>query len=117
MSSELFLKLSLGLASIPHPSPSSASFLSDSAHSRIQLALDHAWADSTLSKYRAVVTNFLSFCDSEHIPPAARCPASDLLLCAFAASRVGGVVTRGCRSGHRIRMGSVLMCSRTSIDG
>ncbi|KAG2741731.1 hypothetical protein P692DRAFT_201842220 [Suillus brevipes Sb2] len=62
MDSDLFLNLSL-------------------AHFRIRHALDHDWADSTLSKYRSVV--------SKHVPSLVRCPASDQLLCTFAASHVG----------------------------
>ena len=65
--------------------PTPLSFVS---RSRIQFALDHAWADSTLTKYRAIVTLFHTFCDSEQIPHGFRLPASEDLLCAFTASRV-----------------------------
>ncbi|KAG2737884.1 hypothetical protein P692DRAFT_201681785, partial [Suillus brevipes Sb2] len=65
--------------------------LSRNAESRILLALNSAWASSTLRKYHNVVTNFLDFCDSESIPPAERCPASEHLLCAFASSRMGSL--------------------------
>ncbi|KIJ09321.1 hypothetical protein PAXINDRAFT_87622 [Paxillus involutus ATCC 200175] len=75
------------LTLIPH-TPATPS-LSSSSLARVNHALDHAWADSTLSKYRNTVTQFLSFCDSENIPTGFRMSASEHLLCAFAASRVG----------------------------
>ncbi|KIJ07704.1 hypothetical protein PAXINDRAFT_89979 [Paxillus involutus ATCC 200175] len=56
---------------------------------KVNYALDHAWADSTLLKYRSAVNQFIAFCDSENIPNHFRIPASEHLLCAFAASRVG----------------------------
>ncbi|KAG1768279.1 hypothetical protein EV702DRAFT_1203366 [Suillus placidus] len=65
--------------------------LSALAHNRIHQALDAAWADSTLRKYRSVIWSFLLFCELEHIPPIARCPASEVLLCAFASSRMGNL--------------------------
>ncbi|EIW81307.1 hypothetical protein CONPUDRAFT_56296 [Coniophora puteana RWD-64-598 SS2] len=58
---------------------------------RVQLALDKAWAPSTCEKYNASVNAFHSFCDSETIPLPARLPASEYILCAFAASRIGGI--------------------------
>ncbi|KAG1774961.1 hypothetical protein EV702DRAFT_973859 [Suillus placidus] len=65
--------------------------LSRESEFRIQLALDSAWADSTHHKYRGVILSFLSFCDSELIPKNECCPASELLLCAFASSRMGSL--------------------------
>ncbi|KAG2138504.1 hypothetical protein DEU56DRAFT_697411, partial [Suillus clintonianus] len=63
--------------------------ISSLAHDRIQRALDAAWADSTLRKYRGAIHSFLLFCEQENIPPPERCPASEVLLCAFATSRLG----------------------------
>lgn len=63
--------------------------LSSGATAKVDLALAHAWTDSTLVKYRSAVELFLSFCDRENIPRALRLPASDNLLCAFIASNVG----------------------------
>ncbi|KAF8547565.1 hypothetical protein OG21DRAFT_1490117 [Imleria badia] len=70
-----------------------AQFLHLSAPStaKINLALSHAWADSTSAKYQSSLDCFLQFCKSEHIPPHLQLPASDDLLCAFAASKVGSV--------------------------
>ncbi|KAF9224482.1 hypothetical protein BS17DRAFT_828884, partial [Gyrodon lividus] len=65
--------------------------LSSSSTAKIAHALNHAWADSTLSKYCSVIAQFQSFCDHENIPPQLCIPASEHLLCAFAASRVGAL--------------------------
>ncbi|KAG2118613.1 hypothetical protein DEU56DRAFT_706492, partial [Suillus clintonianus] len=65
--------------------------LSNLANSRIQAALNAAWADSTLRKYRGSIHNFLLFCKHENISPHDRCPASKILLCAFASSRLGSL--------------------------
>ncbi|KAH7926293.1 hypothetical protein BV22DRAFT_966964, partial [Leucogyrophana mollusca] len=65
--------------------------LSQSADSNVARALGSAWAGSTLSKYALGVTAFLTFCDGENIPAGSRLPASEHLLCAFAASRVGEI--------------------------
>ncbi|KAG1721320.1 hypothetical protein EDD22DRAFT_962545 [Suillus occidentalis] len=63
--------------------------LSNATEARILLALNSAWANSTLRKYHSVVNSFLHFCDIESVPAADRCPASEHLLCAFASSRMG----------------------------
>ncbi|KAG2740383.1 hypothetical protein P692DRAFT_20754155, partial [Suillus brevipes Sb2] len=65
--------------------------LSRDSEFRIQLALDSAWADSTQRKYRGTIQNFLNFCDIENVPLQDRCPASEHLLCAFAASCMGSL--------------------------
>ncbi|KAF9226259.1 hypothetical protein BS17DRAFT_868094 [Gyrodon lividus] len=65
--------------------------LSSSSTAKIAHALNHAWADSTLSKYRSVISQFQSFCNHENIPPQLHIPASKHLLCAFATSRVGAL--------------------------
>ena len=62
--------------------------LSFASRARVQFTFDHAWADSTLSKYRGVVAQFQSFCDAENIPRNLRLPASEDLLCGFTASWV-----------------------------
>ncbi|KAF8449204.1 hypothetical protein L210DRAFT_3340666, partial [Boletus edulis BED1] len=65
--------------------------LSAPSTAKINLALSHAWAESTSAKYQASVDTFLQFCEVELVPPHLRLPASDNLLCAFAASKVGSV--------------------------
>ncbi|KAG1775838.1 hypothetical protein EV702DRAFT_1198742 [Suillus placidus] len=65
--------------------------LSALAHNHIHQALDAAWADSILRKYCSVIRSFLLFCELKHILPIARCPASEVLLCAFASSRMGNL--------------------------
>ncbi|KAJ6502990.1 hypothetical protein DFH09DRAFT_844939, partial [Mycena vulgaris] len=58
---------------------------------KLQHAIEHAWADSTLSKYASGLDAFLVFCDKEGIKKEQRLPANEFLLCAFAASRVGEI--------------------------
>ncbi|KAG2748062.1 hypothetical protein P692DRAFT_201693533, partial [Suillus brevipes Sb2] len=65
--------------------------LSSLTQQHIQGALDAAWADSTLRKYRSAIRAFLAFCDLENVPLTARCPASEVLLCAFTSSRMGAL--------------------------
>ena len=65
--------------------------LSSSSAAKVELALSHAWAGSTVSRYQASLEAFLRFCDSEQVPASLRLPASDDLLCAFAASKIGSV--------------------------
>jgi hypothetical protein len=52
----------------------------------VRLAINRAWADSTRSRYRSRLRQFLRFCDSEGIESHWCLPASELLLCGFAAS-------------------------------
>ncbi|KAJ7692861.1 hypothetical protein B0H17DRAFT_1132841 [Mycena rosella] len=64
----------------------------------MQHAIQHAWADSTLRKYGNSVARYILFCENEGIEKGKQLPASEFLLCAFAASRVGevaGVTARG----------------------
>lgn len=72
-----------------------------SSHSsaRVDLALSRAWADSTSAKYQASLGIFLRFCDSERVPASLRLPASDELLCHFAASKIG-LVSAGTVQGY-----------------
>lgn len=72
------------ISALQNPTP-----LSTRATARTHLALDHAWADSTLISYYSMVACFHSFCDEESIPHHFRFPASKDLLCAFAASWIG----------------------------
>ncbi|EIW81264.1 hypothetical protein CONPUDRAFT_73044 [Coniophora puteana RWD-64-598 SS2] len=65
--------------------------LSSLVSSRVQLALDKAWAVSTREKYTSAISVFLAFCSTELVPEPARLPASEYLLCAFAASRIGNI--------------------------
>lgn len=63
--------------------------LSEGAKLMVNIALGRAWADSTLEKYRNSLSHFHAFCDKEHVPSSLRLPASEFLLCAFAASSAG----------------------------
>lgn len=72
--------------------------LSKEAEQKLEKAVQNAWADSTLQKYGNSVDAYLRFCDKEGVTRAQRLPASEFLLCAFAASRLGeisGITARG----------------------
>ncbi|KIM73838.1 hypothetical protein PILCRDRAFT_80685, partial [Piloderma croceum F 1598] len=61
-------------------------------------------ASSTLAKYGDGVAHFHAFCDTQNIPYDCRLPASEFLLCAFAAASAGirsGAATRNDISGIR----------------
>ncbi|KAG2157552.1 hypothetical protein DEU56DRAFT_722559 [Suillus clintonianus] len=86
--------LSAALLDIPVPTPSrsqSTFHLSADANTRIDRVLSAAWADSTLAQFRHSISLFINFCDAEQVPFDSRCPASEDLLCVFAASRAGGL--------------------------
>jgi hypothetical protein len=51
--------------------------------------IKHAWQPSTLGKYEGGFNKFTAFCNRENIPTDRCLPASESLLCAFAASSVG----------------------------
>lgn len=82
-----------GTPKLFRPNPTS---LTIPAARRVDFAISNAWQDSTLIKYESGVKRFLAFCDHENIPTDLRLPASEFLLCAFAAS------TAGIRSGSTI---------------
>ncbi|KAJ7760576.1 DNA breaking-rejoining enzyme [Mycena metata] len=63
--------------------------ISVAAHARIDVAIQNAWARSTMEKYVNNLAHFHAFCDTESIPHHLRLPASEFLLCAFAASFAG----------------------------
>lgn len=63
--------------------------LSPATMANLERALDGGIARSTAQKYDGAVREFNSFCDSEAVPLEQRLPASELLLCAFAARYVG----------------------------
>jgi hypothetical protein len=63
--------------------------LSSHAADKVYYALAHAWADSTIWKYTSGVRQFHVFCDRERVPFKFRLPASEFLLCSFAASDAG----------------------------
>ena len=71
------------------PSPS----IKFSSHvaSNLQTALHNGWAGSIVSSYTYHVRFFMNFCDAEKIPQHRRFPADEILLCAFAASRIGTI--------------------------
>jgi len=75
-----------------------------SAEIRIDNVLRHAWAKSTLAKYRDGLSHFHDYCDQEGINHEFCIPASEFLLCAFASASAGirsGVATRNDLSGIR----------------
>jgi hypothetical protein len=63
--------------------------LSHRATEHVHYALHHAWADSTIRKYTSSIKQFHIFCDREGVPHEYRLPASEFLLCSFAASDAG----------------------------
>jgi hypothetical protein len=65
--------------------------MSDEARDKVELAIQHAWADSTLKKYGQSLEAFHHFCNAEGVSMDQRLPANEFLLCAFAASRVGEI--------------------------
>lgn len=70
----------------------------------INCTIRHAWASSTLAKYGDGVAHFHAFCNAQNIPYDCRLPASEFLLCAFAAASTGirsGAATRNDISGVR----------------
>ncbi|KAJ7312509.1 hypothetical protein DFH08DRAFT_717678 [Mycena albidolilacea] len=72
--------------------------LNAEAKAKIQHALEHAWADSTIEKCSQGLEAYHRFCDKQQIPVSYRLPASEELLCAFAAARVGEIAGGTARS-------------------
>jgi hypothetical protein len=79
------------------PRNTAAQPLSHHARAKVALTVRQAWKSNTLSKYESGVRNFTAFCDREGVSNQFRLPASERLLCAFAASLAGK------RSGKTIR--------------
>ena len=72
--------------------------ISNDIHQKMAKAINSAWATSTLGKYSNSVHLFLKFCTSQGIAHNYCLPASEFLLCAFAASSIGihaGTTARG----------------------
>lgn len=63
--------------------------LSEAAINSVNFALQHGWADATLSNYGSAVDRFLAFCTAEKVPQDLQMPADEFVLCAFAASSAG----------------------------
>jgi hypothetical protein len=63
--------------------------LSHHAQIKVAVTVHHAWKSNTRSKYKSGIRNFNMFCDREGIANHFRLPASEHLLCAFAASLAG----------------------------
>ncbi len=63
--------------------------LSADVREKVELALSHGWAASTLRGYDSNVKQFRRWCDKENIPQMLQFPADEFVLCAFAASDVG----------------------------
>ena len=64
-------------------------YLSGSLQLNLQHTIRNAWQKSTLNKYESGINRFIAFCENENIPSAYRLPASEFLLCTFAASSAG----------------------------
>lgn len=76
-------------ATPPSQPPASTLTLSRSASNNLAAALKNGLAPRTHKTYEQGVKSFLAFCDRERIAPDTRVPASENLLCAFAADGVG----------------------------
>ncbi|KAJ6535788.1 hypothetical protein B0H19DRAFT_1271504 [Mycena capillaripes] len=72
---------------LPHNLPDI--HLSTGAIANVNYALEHGWADTTLTNYGGVVDEFLGFCAIEGVPSKFQLPADEFVLCAFAASSAG----------------------------
>jgi len=79
----------------PTPQPSFFS-INNNPHSlpthvlaQVNLAIHSGWSRSTINRYSGAIRQFITFCDSLHIPQHLRFPADEFLLCAFAASSSG----------------------------
>jgi hypothetical protein len=57
--------------------------------SQINQAIQNSWSKSTVYRYSGAICQFISFCDSLHIPQHLCLPTDKLVLCAFAASSTG----------------------------
>jgi hypothetical protein len=57
--------------------------------SQINQAIQNSWSKSTVYRYSGAICQFISFCNSLHIPQHLCFPANKLVLCAFAASSTG----------------------------
>ncbi|KAG6886505.1 hypothetical protein C0992_003682 [Termitomyces sp. T32_za158] len=60
--------------------------ISDAEKSFVDRVLANAWANSTASRYSAAVKDYLAFCDSRHKSASDALPATEELLCLYAAS-------------------------------
>jgi hypothetical protein len=74
---------------ISKPARSRTQYISDSLRLKLQCTIKNAWQTSTLHKYKSGINRFIAFCVNENIPSTYRLPASEFLLCAFAASSAG----------------------------
>jgi hypothetical protein len=77
------------IAGLPYRVGHADSSLSKESLCLVKLAINRMWADSTRSLYRSRLLQFLRFCDSKGIDSHQCLPASELLLCGFAASTIG----------------------------
>jgi hypothetical protein len=71
------------------PMTNSSRTLSQGAVKLVAHTLHHSLSRSTRKAYSHSIDLFNTFCDKENIPLQLRLPASELLLCAFAASNAG----------------------------
>lgn len=55
----------------------------------IALVMSNTWAASTKSCYKSGLCQFYKFCNMEGVKAHLHLPASEVLLCAFAASTLG----------------------------
>jgi hypothetical protein len=82
-------KKKLIFQSVAHSLDLSNELCSKESRNRVDEVLRHAWADSTATSYSSAVRQFTKFCNSESIPLHLRLPATESLLCNFAASFAG----------------------------
>jgi hypothetical protein len=67
--------------------------------SQINQAIQNSWSKSTVYRYSRAICQFISFCNSLHIPQHLCLPTDKIILCAFAASSTGkhaGSTSRAC---------------------
>lgn len=63
--------------------------LSPQVKGHINQAIQGSWTRSTMRRYSGAISQFIQFCDKEHVPESLRFPADEFILCAFAASSLG----------------------------
>ena len=84
-------------STLPHAHPFTFTPLSSSftftarTTANLQTALQNGWANPTLKSYSYHVQLFTNFCETENIPQSQRFPSDEIVLCAYAASRLGNI--------------------------
>lgn len=89
--SRVFRRHASGLYTSPDSRSFSRFVNSPGTQCRLTTVLCHAWRPSTAKKYVSTVNEFMHFCCTHGIPLGEALPASESLLCAFAASFAGSL--------------------------